>query len=871
MIRSGADATLPADEPVGRSLLAALRQRAGTIATLVVFLLALLALQSLLRDFHYHQIVAQLKSLSARQLLIALPCAVLSYVTLTGYDYSALRYVGAKLPYRLISFASFTSYAVSNNLGFTLLSGGSIRFRLYSAAGVSAGNIAKVILFAAVTFPIGLCAVASFAFLTAPGELAPIVHVSPTVAAIIGGVALAIILAMLLTAALNRGPITIWRIRIEIPSVRMVAAQMAISGIDIVFAAGVLYAVLPPLAGIGFWGFLGLYSVALLLGVVSHVPGGIGVFESIMLLGLSHAAPGAAILGGIIAYRAIYFLLPLVVAGVLLAGNEFLWRKPARLAQLRVIGGVGSRLVPPFMAALVFVAGVILLISGAAPEADWRLSLLEGIVPLTVLEVSHILGSLIGVLLLILARGLYRRLDSAWYVSVAALAAAVVVSLVKGLDYEEAAVVGIVLAMLVPCRREFYRRARIADLRVTTGWLLAIAGVIGGIVWITLFTTKHVEYSRELWWQFAFFDHAPRSIRATFVAVVLLVVFSLDHLFRPISTAPHLPTDDEMDAVRKIVPMTQRPEANVVFLRDKALLFNDDRTAFIMYGVRGRTWVALGDPVGPPSEAPELIWRFREMCDRAGGRPAFYQVSAETLPCYLDVGLTPIKVGEEARVDLRDFSLDQPGRKDLRYAVRRAEREGLAFSVVPRAEITPLLLRQLKYVSNTWLDTRSTSEKRFSVGAFDPDYLSEFDIAVVRVNGRAVAFANIWVADDGRQGAVDVMRFDSEASTYTMEFLFTELLLWAKARGMESLGLGMAPLSGLAARELAPMWQRLGSIVFQAGERFYNFRGLRLFKDKFKPSWEPRYLVCQGGLAPLRVFSDTAALIAGSMRSVVAK
>ena len=139
MIRSGADATLPNDEPAGRSLLAGLRQRAGTIATIAVFLLALIALQSLLGDFHYHQIIAQLKSLSARQFLIALPCTALSYFTLTGYDYSALRYVGVKLPYRLISFASFTSYAVSNNLGFTVLSGGSIRFRLYSAAGVSAG------------------------------------------------------------------------------------------------------------------------------------------------------------------------------------------------------------------------------------------------------------------------------------------------------------------------------------------------------------------------------------------------------------------------------------------------------------------------------------------------------------------------------------------------------------------------------------------------------------------------------------------------------------------------------------------------------------------------------------------------------------
>jgi phosphatidylglycerol lysyltransferase len=104
-----------------------------------------------------------------------------------------------------------------------------------------------------------------------------------------------------------------------------------------------------------------------------------------------------------------------------------------------------------------------------------------------------------------------------------------------------------------------------------------------------------------------------------------------------------------------------------------------------------------------------------------------------------------------------------------------------------------------------------------------------------------------------------------------MEFLFAKLLLWAKEQGFEWMGLGMAPLSGMAGRELAPVWQRLGALVFHTGERFYNFRGLRLFKDKFKPVWEPRYMVCQGGFTPLRIFSDTAALIAGGFRGVLLK
>lgn len=866
MSSSSPQEQLPIGDGTSPTIWDGVKQRAGLIGTIAVFLLALAAMQHLLRDFHYREIILHLKSLSADQILIALLCTAGSYLTLTLYDLSALRYVGIRLPYKLIAFASFAGYAVSNNIGFSLLSGGGVRFRIYSAAGLSAGAIARVVVFAGVTFTFGLVGVGSVAFLIAPGELAPVVHVTPPVAAAIGGIALALMLATLATAAINRRQVRIWRIRIPLPSARMVAAQFAISGLDIALAAGVLYAVLPPLPGIGFGGFLGLFSVALLLGVVSNVPGGIGVFESVILLGLRQA-DGAAVLGGIIVYRAFYFLLPLILAGVLLAINEIVWRQPGRMAQLRVVSAAASRLVPVFMSALVFVAGVILLISGAAPETDWRLEILEGIVPLSVLEVSHILGSLIGLLLLILARGLYRRLDTAWYITVLALTSAVVVSLVKGLDYEEALFVAVILAMVAVCRGEFYRRARIADLRVSFGWLLAIAGVLGGIVWLTFFTTKHVEYSNELWWQFAFSENAPRSLRATFLIVIILVMISLSSLLRPTAFKPYPPTDADMDAVRRILADVKRPEANVVFLRDKALLFNEARTAFIMYSVRGRSWIALGDPVGPADELPELIWRFREMCDRVGGRPAFYQVTSDSLPFYLDVGLTPIKVGEEARVRLADFSLDQPGRKDLRYSVRRGEREGMTFQVVPRLEVAAMI-HELKPVSDAWLQTRNTSEKRFSVGAFDPAYLREFDIAVVRVNGRVTAFTNLWKAERVHQAAIDVMRFDPKASPYTMEFLFVRLMLWCKEQGLEWLGLGMAPLSGLVDHDLAPLWQRLGSLVFQAGERFYNFRGLRLFKDKFKPVWEPRYMVCQGGFTPIRIFSDTAALIAGGLRGV---
>ncbi len=372
------------------------------------------------------------------------------------------------------------------------------------------------------------------------------------------------------------------------------------------------------------------------------------------------------------------------MAGVILAGREVAEHRAVAVRTLRRVGSWTPRLVPPVGAVMVFVAGAVLLISGATPAVQDRLLMVTDLMPLPVVEASHILGSMAGLGLLILARGLIRRLDAAWLLSVVLLAAGIVASLTKGFDYEEALLLTVFLAVLLPCRPEFHRKAALTDFSFTPGWLLAVTGVVAGSIWLTLFSFRHVEYANSLWWQFAVLDDAPRSLRAGFIVVLGIVAISLAHLLRAAPAQPHPATPEELEKVRSILANEPRSDAAIALLGDKAFLFDDTGTAFLMYGVRGHTWIALGDPVGTPAQQAELIWRFREMVDRQGGRPAFYQVSADALPCYLDVGMSLLKLGEEARVDLAEFSLEGPANKDLRYIVRRAERDGLSFEVIPR-------------------------------------------------------------------------------------------------------------------------------------------------------------------------------------------
>ena len=174
-------------------------------------------------------------------------------------------------------------------------------------------------------------------------------------------------------------------------------------------------------------------------------------------------------------------------------------------------------------------------------------------------------------------------------------------------------------------------------------------------------------------------------------------------------------------------------------------------------------------------------------------------------------------------------------------------------------------------VSEEWLRSKRTREKRFSLGAFDEDYLARCPLAVVRHGGRIAAFANVWAPDCREEVSVDLMRHTDAAPSGVMDFLFIELLLWAQQSGYRWFSLGMAPLGGFESHRLAPLWNRLGALLFRHGGEFYNFKGLRSFKDKFDPVWEPRFLASPGGLAVPFVLTDVAALISGGVAGVVAR
>jgi phosphatidylglycerol lysyltransferase len=404
---------------------------------------------------------------------------------------------------------------------------------------------------------------------------------------------------------------------------------------------------------------------------------------------------------------------------------------------------------------------------------------------------------------------------------------------------------------------------------------VAIALVVLGSFWLLMLSHRHVEYSHQLWWEFEFAGNAPRALRATTAALVLLVAAGLARLLRPASPTPPRPSADDLMRAQTLVAVSPRTYAHLALLGDKALLFRSDAAgaprAFLMYGVEGRSWVALGDPVGHADDARELAWRFRELGDLHGGWTSFYEVGAENLPLYLDLGLSLLKLGEEARVPLTTFTLEGGARKTLRQTHGRVTHHGATFAIVPAGEVAPLL-PTLDAVSNAWLAEKHTREKGFSLGFFQPDYLQRGPVAVVRCNDIIVAFANVLLGGNHEELSVDLMRYVPEsAPPGVMDYLFLELMIWGRNEGYRWFSLGMAPFSGFDVRTLAPLWNRAGAFLFRQGEHFYNFRGVRQYKAKFDPVWAPRYLASPGGLALPRILANIAAMVSGGLTGVVRK
>jgi phosphatidylglycerol lysyltransferase len=843
------------------------RRALPVLAGLILFGVALEVLRVELRTVSWSELTTAVVGIPSSQLALAIALTCLSYAVLTGYDQVAFAYIGKSLPRANIALTSFLAYAVSNNVGLAMVSGASVRYRFYTRWGVTTEEFSRIVFSYSVTFWLGLFALGGLSLVLTP---LPVTRGLPArgLVTATGWLLMLVPVAYVVVTRLRRNPIRLWRLELPMPTSRVAAAQVALSSIDWTLAGAVLYVLLPHNT-LSFFAFLGLFLAAILIGIASHVPGGLGVFEGVIVLLLKPYLRSADLLPALVVFRGVYYLVPFSVALTGLVVDDVFQRRRQAVRVGAALGRMTERVTPRVLATFTFLGGLGLLFSGATPASGTRLALLGRLVPLQVIEASHFLSSVAGAGLLLLSQGLARRLDGAYYFASTLLILGVTASMLKGFQYEEAILLLILLAVLWRARPAFDRRAAFFETRFSAAWVAAVIGAIGASVWLGLFAFKHVDYSRDLWWQFELQGDASRFLRGSVGAAVVVLLFGFARL---IGYAPHdaPPTPADLEDAARVIAGQPSTFPNLAFLEDKSLLFDDTRSAFIMYAVQGRTWAALGDPVGPEERFAGLVLMFLERCADFGGTPVFYEVTSAHLHLYADFGLTFVKLGEEARVDLTAFTLDDPRAARYRQVLRRLQKDGGTFRIVEPADV-PAILPALRAVSDDWLDAKAAGEKGFSLGFFDDAYLSRFAIAVIERDGEIQAFANVWQAGPQVELSLDLMRYRRSAPRDVMEALFVHVMQWGKAQGYQWFAMGMAPLSGFEQSPVAPLWNRIGAFLYDHGKAVYNFQGLRAYKQKFNPVWEPHYLAYPGGLRLPRILADVSALVAGGYRRIFLK
>jgi phosphatidylglycerol lysyltransferase len=845
-------------------------------------LVALLAAREL-QGLDLHAVRQALQALSVPQFLLVQFIALTGVFAMTVYDWLANRTVGIALPRAVLVRNAWIANTFNNMIGLSGLAGSGIRMLLLTGERIDAERAAACSGLIMVSIPVGL-AVLCWPLLLAGGpdvDKLPIPAWSAWLA--LGGFAAYLPVYFL---ALSRG--VFLRVLSGLPrqSGRSLLGLVGISTLDWLLAALAAW-VAVELSGASMpWPqFLSGFVLASTLGILSLIPGGLGVFDAALVILLAPVASGPEhVLSGVLLYRLCYYLIPWFI-GVYVGANKLVmsehwqrlalarqWREHRVLALIRLPLNLLASLGVRVLAYLTFGGGVVLLVSAAFPTLADRLEVLILHVPLAAIEVSHLLSVAAGVLLIALSRGIAEQVRSAYHLTMALLIGGAVLSLLKGIDYEEAITLSVVALLLRMQRNRFYRESYPLFSPRSLAWLSGMILSVVGFAWLGDWVHGRIPLGWHHLTRFEPALEAPRFARALLVATSAAVGFIGWSFFRRPKAAPTRPDAQELEEAKAVLNRYGGSRfAHLVFLGDKQLLWSPDRKAFVQYAPIRERLVALGDPCGDPQAFNAAIIAFREFADRHDLTPCFYEVGEAWIPRYHDAGFALFKLGETALVKLVDFTTAGKRGEALRHGVNRARRGGVGIELVEQP-LPPELWPQLRAVSDAWLAVHHTAEKRFSLGNYNEDYLRRAPVAVAMAGERAVAFASIMPDYASHtELSIDLMRHHPEAPPGTMDYLFVELLEYARRQGYRYFNLGISPLGGVGKTRYARPSEKLARLAFEFGNRFYNYKGLRSFKEKFHPEWRSAYLAYPV-LTPLpMLLVDTAALIAGGYSQIFLK
>lgn len=793
----------------------------------------------------------------------------------SSYDMLAARFAGLARPPDQSLRLGFLATGISNTVNFYGITGTSLRILVLTRDGAATSTAVRYASLVITASPLGLSVMAWVTLAARPPLLAATAVPEALVLGVLGVIALYLPLYVVLatTSLLRFGPLrAIDRIRIT-----EATAFIGASIVDWAVSACLLWSCLAVLGvHVSPGAAIAVFALASILGMISFVPGGLGVFDItlVSLLAAHGVSPDSAV-AALVLYRVVYYLVPLLVA-LALGANELRTTRIARTLRahpaIRFLAWPVGRAVDlgiRILAWLTAASGVVLLAGAAFPNLRSHVQILRVWLPLGAVEVSNLASVAVGLLLVFAARGLSLRLNRAFWLALGLLVAGGVFGLLRGLDWGSSLLLVAVAGALWLNRADFDQRGSLSRQLGEWQWVAALAAAL--MLYIIIGEAFYPAGGASLL-HFEVGANGARFLRGLMIALLTMIVIMVWVWPRWPRLALERPTSADLDAlVAWLNVHGSNSYSHLMLLGDKTLHYSADSTAMIGFSAIRNRMVALGDPLGETEARRIAIADFRRFAESQHCTPVFYQVGPAHLSDYLDHGFVLFKLGEFGRVDLSKFSLRGKGNADKRGAINRAGRLGLAFEL-HEPPFEPRLMADLRRVSDDWLGDKP-AEKAFSLGRFDVNYLTRAPVALVRdADNTLVAFASV-VPSYGHQKeySIDLIRHHKGAPSGAMDFLLVRLMQEGQALGYRWFNLGMAPLAGVGDTPWATTAEQLAHLAFEHGNRWYNYKGLLAFKEKWDPVWQSMYLAYPPDTRLSSLQLDIAALIAGGYRRIICR
>jgi uncharacterized membrane protein YbhN (UPF0104 family) len=644
---------------------ATLFRHAPAVLGVLLLIGAVYVVQREFRSLRVEDIHRAIVTIPERSLFIAFGWTLAAYGVLTFYDRLGTYYAGRAVGYGKVAFASFCAYALSHNLGFAAISGAAVRYRLYAHWGLTPPQIARVIAFCSLTFGLGGMALAGTILFIEPGAVPFLGERVPrwlmyAFASLLWGVDIGYVV---LSRIIPR--FRLFGHEIELPGWRMAVLQVLLATADVAVTAAIFYALLPPAPGLSYTRFVGVYLAAYSAGLLATLPGGIGVFDGAMLLGLEPYLSAPRIVGAILVFRLYYYVIPLFLAGALFAGNEIVLRGNMLLRR----GGVapiGRISEPDFAVAAgagaVALCGFLLLSLGVLeqrPDYSW----IDADFAAVAAQAGEFMPSLIGAALMVLAVAVSQRVNLAWGTTLVLLLFGAALMVAQDEPLWVPAVLLLAALLIAPYRRAFYRHARLLAGPLDIATAVPLLTLIVCILALASFE-RHVRWlSDNSFWEVILSPDVSNSMRASVALTVALGLLALWRLLRP-----HRVTWAPWNAEQRLryAALGAAPPAEA-----EGVVWGEAERAAIPFRRLGRILLALGDPAGADTDRVSAIWRLRDLAWQEGRSPAIWRAGRSLLGVYADLGLTALPL--DATGALIDQAAD-PGNAES-FLVCAAERD----------------------------------------------------------------------------------------------------------------------------------------------------------------------------------------------------